>query len=70
MQRFLSVHGKSAHDMMSRKAMLQTLSNVEGRAALPFVNMFYGAPSQYFWEDDSCTVHTIDQGKGGEQGDT
>ena len=66
----LSVDGMSAYDMMSRKAMLQGLTNVEGgRAALPFVSMFYGAPSQYLWEDDSGTVHTIDQGEGGEQGD-
>ena len=66
----LSVDGMSAHDMRSRKAMLQGLSNVEGgRAALPFVSMFCGAPSQYLWEDDSGTVHTIDQGEGGEQGD-
>ena len=36
---------------------------------MPFVSMFHGAPSQYFWEDDSGTVHTIDQGEGGEQGD-
>ena len=65
----LSVDGMSAYDMMSRKAMLQGLSNVEGgRVALPFVSMFYGAPSQYLWEDDSGTAHTIDQGEGGEQG--
>ena len=39
----LSVDGMSAYDMMSRKAMLQGLSNVEGgRGALPFVSMFYG----------------------------
>ena len=50
--------------------MLQGLSNVEGgRAALPFVSIFYGAPSQYLWEDDSGTVHTIDQGESGEQED-
>ena len=36
---------------------------------MQFVSMFYGAPSQYLWEDDSGTVHTIDQGEGGEQGD-
>ena len=66
----LSVDGMSVCDMMSRKAMLQGLSNVEGgRAALLCVSMFYGAPSQYLWEDDSGTVHTIDQGEGGEQGD-
>ena len=59
----LSVHVMSAYDMMSRKAMLQGLSNVEGgRAALPVVSMFHGAPSQYFWEDDSGTVRTTDQG--------
>ena len=66
----LSVDGMSACDMMSRKAMLQGLSNVEGgRAALSSVSMFHGAPSQNLWEDDSGTVHTIDQGEGGEQGD-
>ena len=38
----LSVDGMSFFDMMSRKAMLQGLSNVEGgRAALPFVSIFF-----------------------------
>ena len=36
---------------------------------LRLVNMFCGAPSKSLWEDDSGTVHTIDQGEGGEQGD-
>ena len=55
----LSVDGMNAYDMMSRTAMLQGLSNIEGgRAALPFVSMSYG-----------CTVAAIDQGEGGEQGD-
>ena len=34
-------------------------------AALPFIIMFYGAPSQYLQEDDSGTVLSIDQGEGG-----
>ena len=34
---------------------------------LPFVRLF-GSPSKYLWEDDSGTVHEIDQGEGGEQG--
>ena len=37
---------------------------------LPFVRMFFGAPSEYLWEDDSGTVHRIPQGEGGEQGDS
>ena len=38
-------------------------------AVLPFVRMFYGAPSSYLCEDSAGTVHTIRQGEGGEQGD-
>ena len=53
----LSVDGMSAYDMMSRKAMLRGFSNAEGgRAALPFVSMFYGTPSKYLWEDDPGKV--------------
>ena len=38
----LSVDGMSAYDTISRRAMSQGLSNVEGgRSALPFVSMFY-----------------------------
>ena len=40
-----------------------------GSAALPFVRMFYGASSEYLWEDSCGTVHRIPQGEGGEQGD-
>ena len=61
----LLVDGMSACDMMSQKAMLQGLSNVEGgRVALPFVSMFYGAPSKCLWEDDSGTVHTVGELRG------
>ena len=40
-----------------------------GSGTLSFVRMFYGAPSEYLWEDDFGQVHTIAQGEGGEQGD-
>ena len=66
----LSVDGMSAYDTISRRAMLQGLSNFEGgRSALPFVSMFYGSPSQYLWEDERGVTHTIHQGEGGEEGD-
>ena len=41
----------------------------EGSQALPFVRLFYGQPSQYLWADDTGTVHHVDQGEGGVQGD-
>ena len=60
----------SAYDKISREAMLQGLARLEGgRSALPFVRLFYGAPSEYLWEDESGTTHRIPQGEGGEQGD-
>ena len=66
-----SIDGISAFDLISREAMLHGLSSVEGgNSVLPFVRMFYGAPSEYLWEDDSGTVHRIPQGEGGEQGDS
>ena len=39
-----------------------------GSAALPFVRLFNGRPSQYLWEDSTGTTHTVHQGEGGEQG--
>ena len=66
----MSIDGISAYDLISRRAMLQALADVDGGSqALPFVSMFYGAPSQYLWEDSAGRVHTIRQGEGGEQGD-
>ena len=66
----MSIDGISAYDLVSRESMLQALADVEGGSqALPFVSMFYGAPSQYLWEDSAGRVHTIKQGEGGEQGD-
>ena len=65
----MSIDGISAHDLVSRKAMLQGLKDLTaGRSALPFVSMFYGTPSSYLREDSTGRVHTILQGEGGEQG--
>ena len=50
--------------------MLAGLEGVAGGASvLLFVHFVYGRPSTYLWEDDVGTVHTIDLGEGGEQGD-
>ena len=66
----LSVDGIGAFDLISRKAMLEALLTVDGGSQLlPFVCMFYGAHSQYLWEDEEGTTHVIEQGEGGEQGD-
>ena len=65
----LSIDGISAFDMVSRAAMLDGLYTLVGGEALPFVRMFYGAPSSYMWEDAEGVEHTIWQGEGGEQGD-
>ena len=57
-------------DLISREAMLDGLLQVDGGgAALPFVRLFYGRPSQYLWEDSTGTTHLVHQGEGGEQGD-
>ena len=49
----------------------ESYTRVEGGSeAVPFVRMFYGAPSEYLWEDSQGVVHNIPQGEGGEQGDT
>ena len=66
----LSIDGIGAFDLISRKSMLEALMRVEGGPAImPFVRMFYGQPSSYFWEGDDGTVYHIEQGEGGEQGD-
>ena len=55
----MSIDGISAHDLVTRESMLQALTDVEGGdQASPFVSMFYGAPSQYLWEDSASRVHT------------
>ena len=66
----LSTDGIGAFDLVSRTAMLRGLRRVpDGPEALPFVRMFYGQASVYFWEDDEGIVHDIHQAEGGEQGD-
>ena len=66
----LSIDGISAYDLISRRAMLTALANVDGgEQVLPFVRLFHGAPSVYWWEDNLGTVHEVEQGEGGEQGD-
>ena len=61
----LTIDGISAHDSISRAAMLDGLSNVNG----PFVLQFYAQPSEYHWMDDYGRNHVIHQGEGGEHGD-
>ena len=66
----LSIDGVGAFDNIRRLAMLRKLLSLpKARAILPFVLLFYGDPSTYFWEDDKGECHFIYQGEGGEQGD-
>ena len=66
----LSVDGVGAFDLVSRKAMLEGLLNMEGGdSLLPFARQFYGSPSTFLWEDEMGIVNHVQQGEGGEQGD-
>ena len=66
----LSVDGVGAYDNISRNSMLQGLRDVpEANRCLPFVRMFYGAPSHYIWHSATGEAHIISQTEGGEQGD-
>ena len=66
----LSIDGISAFDLISRAAMLDGLSSMEGgESVLPFALQFYSEPSQCIWTDDCGVNHVIHQGEGGEQGD-
>ena len=65
----LSIDGIGAFDQISRAAMLDGLLNVAGAGeALPFVLMFDGAPSVYFWEDDVGDIHTITRERAANKG--
>ena len=64
-----SIDGISAYDSISRKAMVEGLTQVPGGGAVLPVHLFYAEPSSHVWEDENGTVHTILQGEGGEQGD-
>ena len=66
----LSVDGVGAYDNISRNSMLQGFRDVpEANRCLPFVKMFYGAPSHYIWHSATGEAHIISQAEGGEQGD-
>ena len=66
----LSVDGVGAFDLISRRAMLEGLLNMEGGdRLLPFARQFYGSPSTFLWEDELGVVNHVQQGEGGEQGD-
>ena len=64
------VDGVGAFDLVSRRAMLQGLLNMEGSdSLLLFARQFYGSPSTFLWEDELEIVNHVQQGEGGEQGD-
>ncbi|CAE7242782.1 RAD54 [Symbiodinium sp. CCMP2592] len=57
----LSVDGIGAFDFVSRRAMLTELQHTpDASAMLPFVRLFYGAPSSFVWTDDEGVTH-LDQ---------
>ena len=59
----MSLDGVSAFDLISRRAMLESLAAIPGESqVLPFVRMFYGSPSNYLREGDGG-VRTIEQGR-------
>ena len=50
--------------------MLGKLRNTRNLAPLlPFVRLFYGQESLFYWEDGRGTLRAVPQGEGGEQGD-
>ena len=66
----LSIDGVGAFDLVSRTAMMTAVHNMDqGEKLIPFLLQFYGHPSTHLWEDEEGTVHEIQQGEGGEQGD-
>ena len=65
-----SLDGISAYDHADRAQMLEALSALPNASSLlPFVAMFYGHTSEYYWTDEDSEVWPIEQGDGGEQGD-
>ena len=66
----ISLDGISAYDHVDRAAMLEGLAALPNACSLlPFVAMFYGHTSEYYWTDEDSEVWSIEQGDGGEQGD-
>ena len=64
----VSLDGRSAYDTISRTAFLIKLRDV-APALLPFVRLWYGQQSTYFWWDADGQRRTILQGEGCEEGD-
>ena len=61
-----SIDGVGVFDLISRESMLKGFMRCPGGSSvMPFVQMFYGQPSAYLWQDDLGEAHTIHQGEGG-----
>ena len=61
----LSLDGIGAYDHAKRAAMLGRLSQLPDASRLiPFVLLFCGQPSVYFWSDQEGVAHEIAQGEG------
>ena len=66
----ISLDGIGAYDHVDRAEMLEGLAALPNASSLlPFVAMFYGHTSEYYWTNDEYEVWSIEQGDGGEQGD-
>jgi len=66
----ISLDGIGAYDHIDRAQMLESLVALPNACSLlPFVAMFYGHTSEYYWTNDLGEVWSIDQSDGGEQGD-
>ena len=66
----ISLDGIGAYDHIDRAQMLESLVQLpKACSLLPFVAMFYGHTSEYYWTNDEGEVWSIEQGDGGEQGD-
>ena len=66
----ISLDGIGAFDHVQRSAIMQKLlATPELHSLVPYVRLWYGRQSRFLWTDDSGTVHEIEQGEGGEQGD-
>ena len=65
-----SLDGIGAYDHVDRAQMLEALVALpKARSLLPFVAMFYGHTSEYYWTHETGEVWSVEQGDGGEQGD-
>ena len=66
----ISLDGIGAYDHIDRAQMLESLVKLPNACSLlPFVAMFYGHTSEYYWTNEEGEVWSIEQCDGGEQGD-